>query len=288
MITPIEIAPTAGVSAVKIITVPHMGRKQCVFKLTDAAGATVDLRTEVPNAPASVPDFSPQRAAVGTNVSIRLKAKDGDLYGASAFDISGSILPDTGYVEFLLTSAETGTCGLYEASIGRFVGSQLIDTWPVYICVEANAFNEISGTGPLTVPEVRLALLDTYGGTNSSSTISNLLDDVEFSDADIIAAQRWIVMKWNETPPIINQYSIKDFPYRYWWLIGVCGHLLQTSAHRYRRNHLAYSAGGVSIDDQNKFKDYEATGMQKQQEFNEWMMKTKIALNMDYCYGIGL
>lgn len=284
MISPIEIAPPSSVGLTKTVRVPAGARKQLVFKLTNADGQVIDLREEVENPPAPIGDFSPERSAVGSNVTVRLRSKTGDLYGSTNFDIEGEILPETGFVAFILTGIHTARAGIYEATIGRFSGDSLVDAWPMYILVEPNAFQALSGAGPLTIPEIRLGLLDINNAVNSGAPFSNLLDDVEFSDSEIIFAMRRVIDLWNETPPPVQRYSVTTFPFRYNWLQGTVGELLLMGAARYRRNRLDYSAGGVTINDQSKADEYEGAGRAKLQEFNIWMTRYKLSINMSKCW----
>jgi hypothetical protein len=289
MITPIEVTPAYVPGQIKSVRVPARARKQLVFKLTDVDGRPVNLQAEVQNPPAAAPDFSPEAAATGLNVEIWLKAKAGDLQGGQNLTVKGEILSEPGFVSFQLTEPNTKKSGIYEATIGRFVsGDHLVDTWPVFIIVEPNAFEQLnSGSGPLTIPEIRLGMYDLHSGTDGAP-FSNLLDDTEFQDTDIIFAMRQVVMKWNETPPPVAYYTPANFPYRYWWIIGTCAYLLQMSASRYRRNRLAYSAGGVSIDDQTKSQEYEEISRFKMQQFEEWMMREKVRINMERAWSVGI
>jgi hypothetical protein len=166
--------------------------------------------------------------------------------------------------------------GVYAAEIGRFAGDSLVDTWPVMIQVEPSAFQTAAETGPVTIPEVRLALMDVNNGSDGWP-FSNLLIDVEFADADIAFCIRRVVEMWNETPPPVATYSTDNFPYRYWW-----------TGRRYSRNRLAYSAGGVSIDDQSKSAEYMQHAEQILQEFKQFMMTEKQRINMSYCWSTGL
>jgi len=287
MITPIEIAPNSIPGQVKVIKVAATARKQVVFKLTDDHGQAVDLLTEVTNSPAPEPVFGAEPAARGTNVSIILRAKVGDLYGPVKFDIVGTINANSNYVEFVLTSEHTSTPGVYSAEIGRFAGTSLVDTWPVIIQVEPSAFQAAQETGPVTIPEVRLSLMDLPSGSDGWP-FSNLLIDVEFTDADIAFCIRRVVDMWNETPPPVALFSTDNFPYRYWWTQGTMAHLLQMAGRRYSRNRLAYSAGGVSIDDQSKSTEYMQHAQQLMEEFKQFMMQEKIRINMASCWGTGL
>jgi len=287
MITPIEIAPNSVPGQVKVIKVAATARKQVVFKLTDDHGSAVNLRSEVSNLPAAEPIFGDQPAAVGENISVVLRAKTGDLYGPVKFDITGTINSDTSFVEFLLTAQHTSVPGVYCAEIGRFAGTNLVDTWPVMIQVEPSAFQTAQETGPVTIPEVRLALMDLPSGTDGWP-FSNLLVDTEFTDADISFCIRRIVDMWNETPPPVAIYSTDNFPYRFWWTQGAMALLLQMSARRYSRNRLAYSAGGVSIDDQSKAAEYLQQSQSLLEEYKQFMMQEKVRINMSYCWSSGL
>lgn len=286
MITPIEIAPASGAALVKTLRMPVSARKQVVFVLTDANGQPVDLNSEVLTAPAPAPVFGTEPPAVGNNTTVRLRAID-DGWSTIVFDIEGKKLDQKGFVEFLLDGTEIPLPGVYRAEVGRFAGINLTDSWPVLICVEPSVFQALLGTGPLTIPEVRLALLDVNSGDNGAP-FSNLLDGVEFTDQEIAFAIRRIVDMWNETPPPVARYSSTNFPYRYWWTVGVSAMLLQMGANRYRRNRLQYSAGGVSVDDQSKDKDYDSLGQARMQEFRAWMLTEKVRINMSVCWSTGL
>jgi len=290
VITPIEIQPASIPGQTKVVRVSATARKQVVFKLTDEFGKPVDLRAEVPNTPADEPVFGAQPPASGLNVTIRLLAREGDLTGGVYFDITGRLLDQRGFVEFLLDDQHTKTPGIYSATIGRFAGEYLTDTWPVLVHIEHNAFSSpAGGRGPLTIPEVRLHLYDQSNGTDGAP-FNNLLDTTEFQDVDISSAMNRVIELWNETPapttPI--RYTNKSFPYRYWWLVGTTAILLRMSAARYRRNALQYQAGGVAINDQSKANEYEEVAAQRMSEFMDWMRQEKTRLNAERCWGVGL
>ena len=292
MISPIEIAPASAPGQVKVVRVSQKTRKQLVFCLTDDSARPVDLRAEVENPPAPLPDFSPQKAATDSHVTIRL-----GMFGAAG-DLCGNIGPfegqildqeeHRGFVSFQLENRDTRIAGIWDLAIERSVpGGYATDRWPVLLIVEPPAMQMLSGSGPLLIPEIRLGLADVSSGTDGAP-FSNLLDDVEFSDVEIVFAMRRVVQLWNETPPPIAIYSPANFPYRYWWLKATIGELMVMSAARYRRNRLAYSAGGVSIDDQSKAEEYETIGRAHLQEFQQWMRHTKRSINMGGCWRVGM
>lgn len=295
MISPIEIAPASGVGQIKTARIPVGTRKQLVFRLVDDSGSPQRLDREVENPPAPAADFSPQRAAEDANVQIFLRENnqypDSALAGSTGLNVTGNMLDQSqypGFVEFIIPSDQTRMAGIWDAYIVREVtGGHSVDTWPVLLHVEPTAMQMLSGTGPLLIPEVRLALLD-LDNQDGGAPFSNLLDDTEFSDLDIVFAMRRTVQKWNETPPPVATYSPHNFPYRYYWLMATCGELMIMSAARYRRNRLAYSAGGVSIDDQSKAQEYEEIGRLKLREFDAWMRNEKYRINMNRCWATGI
>lgn len=280
-----EVAPASAVGQIKAVVVPQSARKQLVFKLTDDAGRPVNLRREVENPPAGTPDWSPQRQAVDANVTVRLASRNGAGYSsAPQFNILGDLLEEMGFVSFQIGQTETQFAGLYDATIGQFVtGDHLVATWPARILVEPNDFATPTNCGALTIPYVRYALLDTQNGT-AGAPFNNLLDDVEFTDSEIMYSINRVVDRWNETPPPVCRYDSQTFPYRYWWTQGAVAQLLLMGAARYRRNRLDYQAGGIAINDQSKADEYETVGRGMMQEFDTWMIREKTRINMDMCW----
>jgi hypothetical protein len=294
MISPIEVSPSSAPGQIKVIRVSQNARKQIVFNLTDDSGQSVDLKAEVENPPAPDADFTPQAAATGSNVGIRLLSASSVLTDNGRINLEGTILDQEehrGFVEFTLPTQDTTRPGIYELYIERYIkgGEYTSDTWPVLLAIEppAMALLDDCPIGPLLIPEVRLALYDLDNQTDGAP-FSNLLDDTEFQDVDIVFAMRRAVQLWNETPPPVVRYTPNNFPYRYWWLQATCAELLIMSARRYRRNRLAYQAGGIAIDDQSKANEYEQVGRQVMQDFMEWMRTEKYRINMNVTWGTGI
>jgi len=276
MITPIELSPTGGASLIKSIRVTAGARKQVVFRLVNPDGQPVDLTREVLTAPAPAPTFE-GRPVNKAGLNVRLLAKTDFTQASPMFDVQGTLVEGTvDTVEFIIESAQTGVPGAYLAEVGQFIGNNILAySWPCYVIVEPSVYQTLCGTGPLTLAEIRLSIQDLENGEVS------LLDNVEFTDMHIVYAMRKTVDLWNETAPQVQSFSTQDFPYRYHWTVGTVGFLLDSAAARYRRDRLAYSAGGVTIDDQNKSQEYQAIADAKLGEFRQWMMKEKVRLNMD-------
>lgn len=129
--------------------------------------------------------------------------------------------------------------------------------------------------GPPTIEEIRLSLRDNAPADNL------LLDALEFDAAEISQAVLRPIQMWNETPPPINPLmTTKTFPFREMWLLGIQGYLMDIAANNYSRNHLAYNAGGMSVDDKNKFQQYQQKSMALLQQFQNMLRAKKIEINI--------
>lgn len=131
----------------------------------------------------------------------------------------------------------------------------------------------------LTDVDVRIWLRDNDPEANV------LLDDFEFEPEEIRAAMTHAVDYWNETPPDVGTYDYDRFPYRFALLRGTAANLLFMAAHRFRRNQLNYSAGGLTVDDQNKYQQYDSAGGRLWEEYKQWVTTAKRSVNVDMGWG---
>ena len=131
----------------------------------------------------------------------------------------------------------------------------------------------------MTDMEVRIFLRDTDPDANL------LLDDFEFSPEEIRTAMNITVDRWNDTPPDIYRMDYDEFPYRSILLLGVASNLLSMAAHRYRRNSLAINAGGTSVNDQDKSREYEQAAARLRDEYLQAIRMKKRELNTGLGWG---
>ena len=131
----------------------------------------------------------------------------------------------------------------------------------------------------LTDLDVRIWLRDNDPDEN------RLLDSEEFDAEEIRTAMTLTVDYYNETPPFLQAYDYDKFPWRFHLLQGTAANLLFMAAHRYRRNQLNYSAGGVTVDDQNKYQQYDAAGERLWREYKAWVSAKKKADNAGQGWG---
>lgn len=127
----------------------------------------------------------------------------------------------------------------------------------------------------LTDLDVRIWLRDNDPDANL------LLDDFEFSPEEIRTAFTLAVDYWNDQPPAIGNYDYDKFPWRSQLLRGTAGNLLYMAARRYDRNNLKYSAGGVTIDDQDKGQAYDTASARLTEAYHDWVIRHKRSLNAE-------
>lgn len=132
---------------------------------------------------------------------------------------------------------------------------------------------------PITDYEIRVVLRDNCPEDNI------LLDDYEYSPEEIRTAMNITMDYWNDQPPNLGFMDYDRFPYRSKLLLGVTAHLLGMAAHRYRRNSLAINAGGTSVNDQDKAREYDAASQRLWAEFTQWVRMKKRELNCNRGWG---
>jgi hypothetical protein len=149
-----------------------------------------------------------------------------------------------------------------------------------WVYVEPNAFG-VWHQGPPRVDDVRAALRD-YPQAN------RLLGGYEFSTTEIAVAVVQAVRGFNTAPPgSVGRVTTSTWHRDAWnnLIDGVMAELFDTAAAYYRRNHLLYQAGGVSVDDANREKDYLAAAYVYRERWEKWVKLTKMAINMEDSFG---
>lgn len=148
-----------------------------------------------------------------------------------------------------------------------------------FLSVERGLFgNDYQGGGPPTLGEIRIQLRD-------SAVENSLLDNVEYSDAEIITSILRPIQEWNETPPPVGRFNTNNFPYRYNWLNAIVANLLMIAAHWYARNKLQSTAAGVNLNDRDKDNPYLVVADRLRQEWKSFILVKKVEINAKMAYG---
>lgn len=248
--------------------------------MRDRRGNPIDLSEYL--APAMSESVSESSTASG---EVLLRVRDwlgtGITCNGAVHDIVGSCnSPETGIVQAILPAAVVANAGIYELSWGiTDADGTFVVANSGILSVERNLLQFESSKsrrtpGPPTINEIRMWMMD------SSASENVLLDDVEFSDEQICLAMTKPIQRWNETPPPIETYTTRTFPFRGAWASAVLGELYVMAAAHYRRNRLGGSAGGVQIDDKNKEQEYMGEGRRLLEEYQTWLLSKKVEINM--------
>jgi len=210
--------------------------------------------------------------------------------------------PTEGVIHFPLPKDLTTFAGIYQLSLmitdgvpvqGHAYGFPLKMEAPL-LWVERSLFphqgqrrvgqfslpHGIVDLGPPSMVEIRQVMVDSGQADNS------LLRSVEFSNDQLCHAVSRPIDAWNtEPPPLRPDLDTRNFPFREDWLKAICGHLQLMAADNYRRNHLPYQAGGMSIDDKNKEGPYMSAGQRLTGEWLEFVRRKKYELNVQLMQG---
>lgn len=185
-----------------------------------------------------------------------------------------------GVVQFRLPRATVEFAGVYLVSLGVLDAQgtpRAVDQ--ALLSVEKSLWAKTTAVvleqvGPPSLATLRTLMVDRDPADNS------LLDRVEFSTEQVLEAIVQPINYFNEQPPPVCKFNTRDFPFRAAWQDAVIGNLLVMAAHNYRRNQLAYTAGGTAVDDKNKEGPYLAYGTQLLQSFKDWVLNKKVELNV--------
>jgi hypothetical protein len=244
------------------------------WQLHDSQGHPVNLTA------CAAPDF---------RVVLRLKEQLSMGNARPPVEVAATIIAAAqGDVQAALTREHTGVPGIYYGEMALVSTQAEANNQPCVIF--SNTFSVVitRGTfgpageigGPPTIAEIRLHLRDSAPGE------SFLLDNLMFDDAEIALAITRPVMYWNEVPPPLgDNYTTQNFPFRYHWLEGIVANLFMMVAEQFRRNDFQYAAAGLQINDQNKAPAYEQAGQARWQAYREWVRGMKASINLEGCYG---
>jgi hypothetical protein len=133
---------------------------------------------------------------------------------------------------------------------------------------------------PLSIFEIRMAIRDRCPSDNT------FLDELEFSNTEIMYALQRPIDYWNEAlPPIPETYTYSTFPYKYHWSDAAIGELLKIASMKLMRNNIQINAGGVNLDDKGRVAMYMQVSGQLLQDYKAWVMQQKYSLNMNAWFG---
>jgi hypothetical protein len=217
------------------------------------------------------PDGIPLKLA---NTTVTFLIQESLSAGSILSELCGIVNADKGKVQYSLSTSDIPGPGIYLAGYNVINADDLLlHQVPRYLQVIPDIRGGIGATRPLTIAEVRLAIRD-YPVSNT------LLDDVEFSDEEILWALTRPIDIWNSVPPDISTFDYNNFPYRAAHLDGTVGELLSIATHHYMRNQLSYQSAGMTVDDKNKATNYLNLSENLKNKFITFVERKKYELNV--------
>ncbi len=210
-----------------------------------------------------------------------IEAKIGDAVIRLPSDAVMAVDDDRDSILVALPSGYAGTPGIYEVE-GRILDGtgNMLAYGRAYAYVERSFWQGDNYGGPPSIDEVRGAIRDFVPA-------NRLLGDYEFSASEIAEAVVRTINRFNAAPPNLGTVGTSNWPFTYTMPLidGILAELFEVAAAYFRRGHLPYSAGNLSIDDMAKEKDYINAAMIYRQRFDEWMKMTRQRLNMELAFG---
>lgn len=254
-------------TATTLYGVPLDGKRRAVVTQAGVATSIPLVLADAHNQPVNL-DTIPGAA-------VACRAREAVLGGATYTLAVTVTAPDQGAVQVALPADACGGAGIYDlaTAVQDGTGTPIwVRTWGLYH--EPGLFAATPG-GPPAVDDLRLHLRDSDPG-------ENLLTDAHaFDTADLAAAAVRAVRAYNETnPPLTCRYSSRNFPDRDLWIDGAVAALLQMAAEFYRKNHLPHAAGGISVDDLGKARDFDQAAARRWEQYLARIRERKVARNM--------
>lgn len=219
-------------------------------------------------------DTSYPRAATAGEAVTAMEAVSATVYRITTLDGS-NVTRTYDYPAGVSPVVGLGTVTVAKQQLVRNV--QGVAAVTVYLVVDYGIHGGVDSTlrGAPTMAEVRLHIRDFPEG-------NLLIDEYEFDVAEVALCAQRCVDYFNEIqPPLNRRFTTNDFPARYHWLEGIVYQLFLIAASWYRRNRMAYQAGGVQIDDTNREQEYLRAAQMHERNWKEWVMREKARMTME-------
>jgi len=214
----------------------------------------------------------------GVQIVVKEMPEDNVAWATEDADI---ISASEGVIEFDYspTNKLSRRAGIFTAEAQIIQDGLLRKTYPFFLVVNPSLTGQQQDSNQmLSVAEIRMSIRDVDPESNF------LLDELDFKTNEIALMIRRAVDYWNETPPPVAYYKATNFPYRYHLSLGVIGALHNMASIHKMRNNLDYTAGGVTVQDTAKWKQYAEIGARLWDEYRQWVKHMKYQINIEGGY----
>lgn len=186
---------------------------------------------------------------------------------------------NTALISFTIPPAIRTYAGVYLASVGVFYADNLAFVRRLWLYNEPSPWASNASCIP-PIDEVRLWLRD------SSPVENELLNYYQFGTEEIAQAVVDTIKLYNNTPPPVDFRTTQNFLHEPILRNGVQYFLFEIFLEWLRKNKLAYTAGGVNIDDMSvKIQDYMVASQQRYQDLRLMIQRKKAQYNLYHGFG---
>ncbi len=260
--------------------VPEVTVDQCTagsfqLVLRDPTGAPIDLTQwgiYAASSSSSGAEFTGVRMVVK---ELQSDATDWATVNAAVIDAANGLV-EVDYDDVPLTRR----CGVFIAEMQAIEDGVRKKIYPFYYIVNPSLSGDPAHDNQaLSIAEIRMSMRD----VDPQSTF--LIDELDFKTNEIALMIRRCVDYWNETPPPVGIFKATNFPYRFHLSIGVIGQLHRRASIAKMRNNLDYAAGGITVADTIKWKQYAELGDKFWDQWTQWVKDKKYQINIEGGFG---
>lgn len=209
----------------------------------------------------------------GVKVTLKEMPEDASLWGTIYAEI---VSASEGTINIPYDDQITPRAGIFTAQIEIWEAGEMRRIIPIFYIINPSVAHDAADRGlTLSIAEIRMTIRDTDPEGNF------LLEQLDFTRNEIALCIRRCVDYWNETLPPVTIYKSTNFPWRYHLSKGVAALLHQMAANHKMRNDLPYKAGGITVQDTIKFKQYLDFYKLYWDEWAKWVKDKKIQINID-------
>jgi hypothetical protein len=255
---------------VRNLTLDQKTAGELIFVLYDPrTGAPIDL-TEYDSSSSSSGNFT------GVKLAIKESPSENQIWDTEDLEVVDG---PAGQLKLTYDVTFTRRAGIFTGQIELWEDEIMQRVIPYFVTINPNLKADSSQRGlSLSVAEIRMAIRDVDPEANY------LLDELDFSDQEIALAVRRCVDYWNEVPPPVSVYTATNFPWRYHLSLGAAAILHNMAANQKMRNDLPYKAGGLTVQDTIKYKQYLEFHERYWKQWMDWVRAKKYQINIDTAY----
>lgn len=258
-----------------VVTIPQNSSPRIPFTLVDGEGAAIDCVSQL-----STQDAASYANWAATGGYVKAAAREA-VFTDALFAVSATpVDPTAGTFTFQPPIANTGSPGIYLLEYFLFNSQDiLVASNPGHLEIRESIAQRSDKLPGFSIARLRQRIRDTSPRSN------RVLEECEFSLAEITSAASNAVSYYNEHMPFQDAFTTADFPWGEHLCLGVMAEIFQTAALWYIRNDLKIQTGGLAADDMGKGPVYMQMAENFRQRWEKWVVAHKRDRNIKRGWG---